>query len=50
MKSVHKSAYVRPRLVVYGKLQEITQANGSGAYTDAAFPVKTQFSDLTFES
>jgi hypothetical protein len=43
-----KSAYTRPRLVVYGKLKDITQANGAGDYTDADFPAKTKVSDLTF--
>ena len=43
-----KSAYTRPRLVVYGKLEEITQGSSSGDYTDAAFPEGTKTSDLTF--
>jgi hypothetical protein len=48
MKSVLKSEYARPRLVVYGKLEEITQANGDMNATDQAFPDNTPFKNLTF--
>lgn len=43
-----KSAYTRPRLVVYGKLEEITRGNHDGQYTDQSFPANTKRSDLTF--
>jgi len=48
MKSAPKSAYVRPRLVVYGKLEEITQASNDGNYTDESFPAHTPRGSLTF--
>ena len=43
-----KSAYARPRLVVYGKLDEITRQTGSGGNLDADFQQGTSFEDLTF--
>ena len=48
MKRAPKNAYVRPRLVVYGKLEEITQGSSSGNILDADFPRGTEFGDLTF--
>jgi len=48
MKSAPKNAYVRPRLVVYDKLEEITQASGDMNATDQAFPDNTPFKHLTF--
>ena len=41
-----KSAYTRPRLVVYGKLEEITQQSGTGDRLDADYPAGTHKSDL----
>jgi hypothetical protein len=43
-----KSAYTRPRLVVHGKLKELTQQNGSGRRLDADFAAGSKASDLTF--
>ncbi len=43
-----KSAYTRPRLVVHGKLKELTQQNGSGSRLDADFAAGSKASDLTF--
>lgn len=43
-----KSAYRRPRLVVYGRLEEITQGSNTGSHLDAPFGAGTSKGDLTF--
>lgn len=43
-----KSAYRRPRLVVYGRLEEITKSSSTGTVTDAAIPAGTPFDEITF--
>jgi hypothetical protein len=43
-----KSVYTRPRLVVYGRLEQITQGNSTGDALDATFAVGTKKGDLTF--
>ena len=45
-----KKAYTTPELTVHGNVEEITLGNSSGKYLDAAFPVDTAFSDLTFSN
>jgi hypothetical protein len=47
MKDIKKS-YVSPELVIHGNLETITQGSAAGANLDAAFPVGTPKSDLTF--
>jgi hypothetical protein len=43
-----KTAYTRPRLVVYGRLEEITQGGADGSALDADFGQGTSTDDLTF--
>lgn len=40
--------YARPVLRVQGKLEAATQGQSTGRFTDADFPTKTPFEDLTF--
>ena len=46
MNSAPKCTYVRPRLVVYGKLEEITQETRSGNRLDSTQAAGTSLSDL----
>jgi hypothetical protein len=43
-----KKSYIAPELVIHGNLETITQGAASGANLDAAFPVGTPKSQLTF--
>lgn len=40
--------YTRPTLRVQGNLEALTQGSSTGNMLDAAFPVGTPFSQLTF--
>ena len=48
MQVTEKKSYEKPELVAHGSIATITQGNATGARLDAAFPVGTFFSDLTF--
>ena len=43
-----KKQFVAPKLVEYGKFEELTQGNSTGSVTDAAFPANTPNVTLTF--
>lgn len=43
-----KGNYEAPALTVVGTFETITQAAGTGSFTDALFPPRTPFADLTF--
>jgi hypothetical protein len=40
--------YATPQVTDYGDLVELTAAASSGGETDAAFPIHTPFTSLTF--
>jgi hypothetical protein len=40
--------YEAPRVEDHGDLAELTAGNKTGEFTDAAFPIHTPKSDLTF--
>lgn len=48
MGKVAKQAYEAPSMDVVGTFETITQATGSGEFTDAFFPTNTPKSQLTF--
>lgn len=43
-----KKPYEAPRITVLGDIQAITLGTNTGNFTDAAFPVNTLRSDLSF--
>ena len=45
---MNKLSYEAPVITVVGSLSAITQANAVGPNTDAAFPVDTPASEITF--
>jgi hypothetical protein len=42
--------YVKPEIMDYGDLAELTAGLTDGDFTDAAFPVNTPKRDLTFST
>jgi len=47
-KATEKKSYASPRIIVLGDIEAITLGTADGDFTDAAFPVDTPFSRLTF--
>jgi hypothetical protein len=43
-----KKSYLKPELTVHGNVEVLTKGIGSGAKTDANFPVGTLTGNLTF--
>lgn len=43
-----KKAYKTPDLTLYGNIRDITKGSSAGTITDAAFPMGTQFNEITF--
>ena len=42
--------YIKPEIVDYGNLAELTAGTQSGSHLDAAFPAGTPYGDLTFST
>ena len=40
--------YDAPSIVDYGHLVDLTEGNETGDVTDAAFPIATPFTEITF--
>jgi hypothetical protein len=45
-----ETGYVKPQIVDYGDLVELTAQTGSGEFLDADFPAGTKWGDVTFSS
>lgn len=43
-----KKSYTKPNLILFGDVKSLTKGSADGDFTDAAFPVKTPKSELTF--
>jgi hypothetical protein len=42
--------YIKPEIVDYGDLAELTAGLSDGSFTDASFPVNTPKRELTFST
>jgi hypothetical protein len=42
--------YIKPEIVDYGNLAELTAGSQTGSHLDAAFPAGTPYGDLTFST
>lgn len=48
--TLQKKSYIKPQLTVHGNVEVLTQGQSTGKKLDAAFPVGTDFGDLTFSN